>query len=121
MKTKFWAILLMLITTVLTSLAQVFYKTGADKLSFDIMAIITNTPIIVGLVLYAVGAVLMIIALRGGELSVLYPIIATSYIWVGILSFFIFNEALNLLRWLGIFAIFFGVFFIGLGSRSVTA
>ena len=121
MKTKFWAIALMAITTIFTSVAQVLYKTGADKLSFDILAIITNLPIIAGLMLYAMGAVLMIIALRGGELSVLYPIIATSYIWVGIMSFFFFNEALNVVRWLGIFAIFFGVFFIGLGSRGVPA
>ena len=121
MKTKFWAIALMVITTLFTSVAQVFYKTGADKLSFDILAIITNVPIIIGLMLYVIGAVLMIIALRGGELSVLYPIIATSYIWVGILSFFIFNEALNLLRWSGISAIFFGVVFIGLGSKGAAA
>ena len=118
MKTKIWALALMLLTTFLTASAQVLYKMGIGSLEFNIISIITNYYIIGGLALYAIGAVLMIIALRGGELSVLYPIIATGYIWVGLLSYFIFGESLNLLRWLGISAIFFGVAFIGFGSKS---
>ena len=108
----------MLLTTLLTSTAQVFYKRGVPSLEFNILSIITNYDIIIGLLLYVVGAVLMITAFKGGELSVLYPIVATSYIWVGLFSYFIFAESLNILRWLGIFAIFFGVVFIGLGSKD---
>jgi drug/metabolite transporter (DMT)-like permease len=118
MKTKPWAIALMLLTTLLTATAQVFYKLGIPKLEFNFYSIITNYYLLIGLGLYAIGAALMITALKGGELSVLYPIIATSYIWVGLFSFFIFHESLNLLRWLGISSIFFGVIFIGLGSKN---
>jgi len=74
-----------------------------------------------GLALYAVGAGIMIIALRGGELSVLYPIIATSYIWVGILSHFFFGEDLNFFRWSGIFLIVIGIACIGFGSNRAEA
>jgi undecaprenyl phosphate-alpha-L-ara4N flippase subunit ArnE len=118
MKTKLWAIGLMILTTLLTSTAQLFYKKGAENLEFNIISIITNYPLITGLFLYMVGAVLMITAFKGGELSVLYPIIATSYIWVGLFSFIIFHESLNTLRWLGILAIFFGVIFISIGSKD---
>lgn len=118
MKTKLWAIALMILTTIFTSTAQLFYKKGAEKLEFNILSIITNYPLITGLFLYMIGAVLMITAFKGGELSVLYPIIATSYIWVGIFSYFLFNESLNLLRWIGIATIFFGVIFIGIGSKD---
>lgn len=120
MKTKSWAIGLMIFVTLLTSTAQVFYKFAAS-LNLDFFSYITNYNIIIGLFLYVVGAALMIIAFRGGELSVLYPIIATSYIWVGILSFFIFHEYITLLRWLGIMAISFGVIFIGFGSKGAAA
>jgi len=81
MKTKLWAIGLMIFTTLLTSSAQIFYKLGAATLELNLLALITNYNLIIGLCIYAVGAVLMIIAFKGGELSVLYPIIATSYIW----------------------------------------
>lgn len=118
MKTKPWAIALMLLTTLFTSTAQVFYKKGVSTLEFNLISIITNYYILLGLFIYIIAATLMIIAFKGGQLSVLYPIIATSYIWVGIFSYFIFNEQLNLLRWLGILAIFFGVIFIGIGSKD---
>lgn len=118
MKTKLWAIGLMILTTLLTSTAQIFYKFGAKALEFNFYALITNYNLILGLFLYAVGAVLMIIALKGGELSVLYPIIATSYIWVGFFSYYIFHESLNLFRWSGILAICLGVIFINLGSKG---
>jgi len=121
MKTKMWAIVLMFFTTLLTSTAQILYKIGVDSLEFNFISIITNLPIIVGLLIYIVAAALMIIALRGGELSVLYPIIATSYIWVGMLSFYIFHEALNILRWAGIGTIFIGIAFIGFGSKGESA
>lgn len=118
MPTKAWAIGLMILCTAFTSFAQVFYKLGANKLEFDLLSIITNLPLITGMVLYILGAVIMIIAFRGGEVSVLYPIIATSYIWVSLLSIYFFNENLNLFRWIGIFVIIIGIIFISLGSRE---
>ena len=107
----------MVLTTVLTSSAQVFYKLGARTLEFDLSTIITNYWLMIGLALYAVGAAIMIVALKGGELSVLYPIVAMSYIWVALFSTYFFHEAINLLRWLGILAIVFGIAFIGAGSK----
>lgn len=119
MKTKIWAIIMMIFTTVLTSTAQIFYKTGVNSLELSFLGAITNYWIIIGLVLYAFGAGLMITAFKGGELSVLYPIIATSYIWVALLSFFIFHEAINIIRWAGIISIVFGVIFVGIGGKEI--
>ena len=108
----------MLITTLLTSSAQLFYKLGVKDLSFNFISIIKNYNILTGLFLYGIGAVLMIIALRGGELSVLYPVVATSYIWVSLLSVWFLGETMFLVKWLGVIAIFSGVVFIGLGSKD---
>lgn len=117
-KTHLWAILLMLITTALTSTAQAMYKLGIDRLEFNIISIITNWPILLGLAIYVVGAVIMIIALKGGEVSVLYPIIATSYIWVTLISMIFFNETINILKWAGVFVIVVGVSLIAFGSKQ---
>ena len=121
MTTKTWAIALMVLCTAFTSAAQVFYKFGADKLEFNLLSLITNLPLIMGMVLYVLGAVIMITAFKGGEVSVLYPIIATSYIWVSLMSIYFFNEKLGLLRWLGIFTIIMGIILIGIGSREKEA
>ena len=108
MKTKLWAVGLMFFTTLLTSVAQVFYKKGAEILILNLMALITNYFLIIGMILYAIGGTLMIISFRGGDVSVLYPIVATSYIWVSFLSIFFLNETMNTFKWLGIFIIFSG-------------
>ncbi len=118
MATKLWAIGLIVLCTAFTSAAQVFYKLGAKSLEFDIISLITNVPLIIGMVLYGIGAVLMITAFKGGEVSVLYPIIATSYIWVTLLSFYFFNEAVNIYRIIGILFIVFGVVAVSVGSSS---
>ncbi len=118
MATKLWAMGLMLMCTGLTSVAQVLYKLGTNNLTFNLLDIITNYFIIGGLCLYAIGSVMMLLAFRGGEVSVLYPIIATSYVWVALLSARFLGEHINSFKILGIFSIVFGVVFIGLGSKK---
>ncbi len=117
MKTKSWAILLILFCTFLTSSAQVLYKFGIPSLNFNIMSIITNYYIIGGLCLYGIGAFLMLLAFKGGEVSVLYPIFATSFIWVALMSNFFFQESLNIFKILGIASIILGISLISLGSK----
>src|SRR3989338_6598376 len=121
MATKHSSAILVFICTIIISIAQVFYKTGADKLEFNLLSIITNQNLIIGMALYAAGAIILLIALRGGELSVLYPIIATSYIWVTLLSIYFFNEVMNFYKFAGIAAIISGIILIGLGSKQHTS
>ena len=121
MTTKLWAILLVLFTTLLTSSAQVFYKLGIPTLEFSIKGVLTNYYIISGLALYGIGALLLIISFRGGEVSVLYPIIATSYIWVSFLSIFFLHEIMNNFKWLGVISIIIGIASINYGSKEVAA
>ena len=115
--TKIWAIFLVAFTTLLTSTGQVFFKFGANRLEFNFFSIITNYVLFIGLFIYVIAAVLVVISLKYGELSILYPIISLSYVWVSLLSIFFFHEPMNLIKWLGIIAILFGVSFIGVGSR----
>ena len=118
MPTKPWAIGIVLFSTLLTSTAQLFYKFGARKLSLDIFALITNYELIMGMVLYAIGGILLILSFRGGEVSVLYPIFATSYIWVSFLSIYFLGEIMNVYKWIGVAAIVMGIVLIGLGSKK---
>ena len=118
MSTKLWAMGIVLGSTLLTSTAQLFYKFAAEKLSFNILSIITNVNLLMGVGLYAVGGILLIISFRGGEVSVLYPIFATSYIWVSFLSIYFLGEVMNIFKWLGVFVIIAGIILIGYGSKK---
>ena len=121
MATKLWAMGIVLGCTLLTSTAQLFWKFGADKLEFNIMSVITNVNILMGILLYIVGGILLIISFRGGEVSTLYPIIATSYIWVSFMSIYFLGEIMSLFKWLGIFTIMTGIVLIGYGSTKSSA
>ena len=121
MATKLWAALIVLFTTLLTSSAQLLWKKGSATLSLNIFSIITNYYLIGGILLYIVGGTLLIISLRGGEVSVLYPIIATSYIWVSFLSIYFLREMMNYYKWLGVIAIIAGIALIGFGSKDGVA
>ena len=116
MKTPVWAICLILFTTLINAIAQVFYKKGANALVLDFYAILTNYPLITGILLYLASGVLLIIALKYGELSVLYPIISTGFIWVSFLSVYFFKEFMNIEKWTGVIIIIIGISFIGIGN-----
>ncbi len=118
MKTKTWAILLVIFTTLLTSAGQILYKKGADQLELTLPALLHNYSLILGMIVYATAGILILISLRGGEVSVLYPIIATSYIWVSFLSIYFLGESMNNWKWVGIVTIIAGIVMIGYGSSK---
>lgn len=118
METKPWAISLMILVTFLTSVAQLLYKFATANLRFSFFGLISNYYLISGIVIYAVGAILFVLALKGGDVSILYPIIATSYIWVNLLSKYILNENINIYKWFGIAAIFAGVSLISINKNN---
>jgi len=116
MNTEWWAIGLVLIATTLGSFGPLFLKKASGKLELNIISIITNENLIIGLAFYALGTILFIPALKGGELSVLYPLVALVYVWVSLLSMKFLGEKMNKMKWTGVSLILFGVTLIGLGA-----
>ncbi len=110
------AIGLILLCTVFTSTGQLLLKKGALGLDFGRIITFFNWPLFGGIVFYGVGFLLMLAAFKRGDLSVLYPILASSYIWVSLLSPFFFNDSMNLWKWVGVFLIILSVGLLGYGS-----
>lgn len=75
--------------------------------------ILTNPPLFGGLACYGLSTILLVLALRYGELSVLYPIIALTYVWVTILSVAMLGESVNAFKLLGLAFIVLGVAVLG--------
>ena len=116
MATQLWAIGLVVAATLVGAFGPILLKrASAQKLS-KISSLITNYNLFGGVALYALGTLLFIPALKGGDLSVLYPFVALSYVWVSLLSVKFLGEKMNKLKWIGILLIIIGVSFIGLGS-----
>jgi len=117
MKARHWAILIVIFSTFITASAQFFLKTSSETTSFNLSELISNYPLILGCILYGVGAILLIISLKHGELSVVYPFYSLSYIWVTYISLRFLGETVNAINWVGALFIVSGVIFIGVGSE----
>lgn len=114
--TEWWAALMVLIAAFVGSWGALLFKQGADKLEFNLRALVGNVELMKGLAVYAAGTIFYIIGIKGGELSVLFPLVSTGYIWTCLLSVKYLKERMNTLKWAGIGCIILGVSLIGLGS-----
>ena len=99
--------------------AQILIKIGMNHFSLDHpLQALTNAPLIAGYALYGINTLMLVLALREAELSMLYPIIALTYVWVTLLSYSLLHEHPNLYKNIGIATIVIGVAIIGRGGRK---
>ncbi len=116
-KTQKKAIIIMVFCTIFTSLGQIFWKLGVGNLRLSNLLTFLNPFFLLGFVSYGTGAILMILAFRRGELSVLYPIVATSYVWVSLISPYLFpDDFMNAWKWAGVLMILVSVSVLGWGN-----
>ena len=118
------ALLIVVGCTLIGAVAQVLIKSGAHRLAHPgflgaIVGMLTNLPLFFGYCLYGVFTALMVYALRDGELSILFPLIALQYVWVSILSVLIFHETMSPLKAAGVVVIVLGVSVLGRGGAKV--
>ena len=119
MKTKPWAIALVLVSSLLISIAQIMYKLAADRLVFtNILTYLTNYPFIIGFFVYGAAGILLVYSFKGGEVTVLYPLFASTYIVVILISKFIFHETITSHKWIGVILIMLGITLISIGSKK---
>ncbi len=123
--------MLMFFCTLIGAFAQMLIKQGTSQLGVRItlldiahhpalllrfcLGVIGNARLFLGYFCYGINTFLVALALKGRELSRLYPIIALTYVWVAVLSlYFLPDEHLNFFKALGIAFVVGGVSLLGL-------
>jgi undecaprenyl phosphate-alpha-L-ara4N flippase subunit ArnE len=101
-------ILLMLISSICVCFGQLLWKLSSDK---GIIALL-----LLGFVLYGIGALVMIFAYKFGSLSVLQPMLSLNYVFSIILANTVLKEQITLLKTIGVIIIIIGVILIGGGD-----
>jgi uncharacterized membrane protein len=117
MATQLWAISLVILATFVGAFGPILLKRASTKKLSRISSLVRNYNLFGGVSLYALGTLLFIPALKGGDLSILYPFVSLSYIWVSLLSVRFLGEKMNSYKWAGIMLIILGVTLIGIGSQ----
>lgn len=105
-KTK--GVLLMLLAASFAALGQLFWKLGIGNYYW----------LILGTILYLVGAISMIKAYKWGDLSLLHPIMSFSYVLALFLGFLVFNEPITCKKVLGVAFILAGIVCLGRGAMN---
>ncbi len=97
----------------LGALGQYLYKSGAEAAGATLLSYL-NPRIIGGMVCYTAVMVLFVAAFRkGGSLTVLYPIYASTFIWAAILALFVYGTPIKPLNVAGMGLIVAGMYFMG--------
>lgn len=111
--------------TLFGGVAQYLFKKSTTHALFTLShgsvnwtALVTNYPLWIGLAFYGVSTLLMVLALRDGELSLLYPVISLTYIWVMFLSVLLLHEPLTAWKIGGVGLICLGVAFLGVKRKE---
>ncbi len=117
MKNKTIAILIITACSLLTAFGMIFWKIGADKLAFN-WSLLTNYPLWLGFIFYAIGTLLLILSLKYGNLSLVHPFLSLGLIWAGILAFFYLGETFTTLKTTGTALIILGTFLVYKGDKT---
>ena len=108
--------LLVLFASFIGSFGAVFLKMGSEKLKQGLGQLL-NYRLALGVGMYLLSTCFFIVALRNGELTVLYPLVSLGYVWTLLWSKLFFKEPLTRYKFAGLFLILIGVSFIGMGNR----
>ena len=114
MITQIYSIILAIFASLLGGIMSILFKKGAIKFNLNPFKQIKNYNMILGLFCAGTGMILFIIALKGGELSILYPIIALQYLWACIFSIYFLKEKMTKFKWLGTILIIIGISIISM-------
>ena len=115
---------MVLVCTLLNAASNIFIKLGLAGLGDHpsmlaaAVGIFTIPMLFGGFALLGGSTVLFVLALRKGDLSLLFPVFTLSYVWVAILSVIILHETMTPLKTAGLAIIMAGVALLGRASRQ---
>ncbi len=82
---------------------------GLHNLLPTMVKVLTQWPILAGMVCYVVSLGVWIVGLSRVEVSIAYPMLSMGYVVNALLAWWLFGEALGPMRWAGLFLILAGV------------
>ena len=99
----------MLVSSLCVCIGQLLWKLSTDG---------SLLPLLVGFAFYGAGALVMIVAYKFGELSVLQPMLSLNYVISIFLAAVVLKENITLLKLIGVVIIIAGVLLIAGGTEE---
>ena len=114
MTTPAISIAFFLAAALLGALGQYLYKSGADLVGESAVSYVANPRLLGGVVCYIAVMVLFVAAFKkGGSLTVLYPIYATTFIWAALLALVVYGTPIKGVNVVGMALLVVGMYLMG--------
>jgi multidrug transporter EmrE-like cation transporter len=117
MTTPVSSMLMVFLASFVGSFGAVYLKSGASRLHRDLRTLVTNWRLALGVGFYGLSSFFFVLAVRKGELTVLYPLVSLGYIWTLLWSRLFFKEAITRSKVVGVGLVLAGIVILGLGGR----
>lgn len=103
------------VAALLMTISQLFFKSG----SINIVSIYDffNIYLILGLFFFGLASLLFLYSLKKTDLTVVYPVMSTYYVWSILASPFFFSDEIGLSKVSGVIIIIFGVYLVSKGEE----
>ena len=114
MSTPLVSIILFIIAAVFGALGQYLYKEGADSATGSVMSYLANPKLLGGVLCYIAVMVLFVAAFKkGGSLTVLYPIYASTFIWAALIAMLAYGTPIKPINIGGMVLLVGGMYLMG--------
>ena len=118
MTTPFSSIALVTFGSFIGSFSAIGFKAGSKRLEKNLPSLLKNWPLAAGVAGYLLSSVFFIAGLKSGELSILFPMVSTGYVWTMLWSRLFFREPFPRGKFVGLTLILLGCVLLGLGTRQ---
>lgn len=112
-----FSIFCFLAAALLGAVGQFLYKSGAERAGGSVASYLLNVRLLGGVVCYVAVMVLFVAAFKkGGSLTVLYPLYASTFVWAAVINWWFYEEPVRLVHAGGMLLLFAGMYLMGAGQ-----
>jgi len=114
MKTPLLSICMLVFAALFGAVGQYLYKSGAERATAGWVSYVLNPRIFAGILCYIAVMVLFVAAFKkGGSLTVLYPIYASTFIWAALIALMVYGTPIKPSNIAGMLLLVGGMYLMG--------
>jgi len=114
MSTSLASVFCFIVASFLGAVGQYLYKSGADRTTATLSSYLLNWRLLGGVICYIGVMVLFVAAFKkGGSLTVLYPIYASTFIWAALIALMAYGTPIRPINILGMGLLLGGMYLMG--------
>ena len=121
----FFIIFLIFLTDICDTVSQLLLKSSINLLDLHVntvkkviklmIQLIGSPRVLIGFVFSALSLLIWLFVLTKSDLNFAYSMDSMRYILIALASVFVLKERINIVRWLGIFAVICGIVIVAIG------